>query len=101
MDAIYRYLGKGRNTATQIENKAIVILDGLDTKIIPVKKFFQKLLRLKNQKRFQQRELLNRSSISHVDSQLVPIQVVYLSKLPVAYPPMGHWIADNATIYEQ
>ena len=45
MDAIYRYLGKGRNTATQIENfRAMVIRDGLDTKIIPVKFFFQKLL---------------------------------------------------------
>ena len=102
MDAIYWYLGKGRNTATQIENfRAMAIRDGLDTKIIPVKKFFPKRLWLKNQKRFQRRELLNRSGLSHVDSQLVPIQVVYLSKLPVAYPPMGHWIADNPTIYKQ
>ena len=45
MNAIYRYLGKGQNTGKQIENfRAIVIRDGLDTKIIPVKKFFRKLL---------------------------------------------------------
>ena len=49
IDAIYWYLGEGRNTATQIENfRAMVIRDGLDTKIILVKNFFPKLLRLKN-----------------------------------------------------
>ena len=47
-DGIYRYLGKGRNTATQIENfTAMVIRDGLGRDIIPIMRFFSKTSTIK------------------------------------------------------
>lgn len=68
-----------------------------------VKQFYHQLTILKNRNRTHRRNLLVDSGL-HTFQQPPPpivIRTVYLPKLPIAYPPKKHWVADNSTIFQQ
>lgn len=64
-----------------------------------VQKFCHQLVKLRNQKRTHRRQLLQ--SLGVATTSDIPLKEIALPKLSTAYPPMGHWIADNPEIYSQ
>ena len=75
-----------------------VLRDGVKMEGV-VGNFFQKMKVLKRKKVQNRRNMIREAGLNR--TQEPTIQTVYLSQLPTSYPPIGHWVADNSTIYNQ
>ncbi|KAF8424318.1 hypothetical protein EV426DRAFT_599443 [Tirmania nivea] len=83
--------------------RELVIREGLDAKDVSIQSFFKLLSQLRQKRRSLRRNLLHHTGLSGSGSQTTDtsIRVIHLRKLNETYPPMGYWVAESPSIFEE